>query len=164
MQASPLQLEGYFLKDLQFSLTDSLGDMQDKAIKYGNPGISVDVKTDRRGNDPRKWRCELSVESNKDSDLKLPYTFRITFVGFFEVIKGYPEERIELMARTNAPALLYSAAREALLPLTARGPVPALILPSVTFLQPATEAGSQAREGTKTPTKKKQVVRKAPGK
>lgn len=159
MQASPLQLEGYFLKELQFSLADGLTAIPSASAKYDAIGIKVDTDTTLRDGDPLKWRCELTVESGGESDKKTPYTFRITFVGFFRVSKGYPAERVEIMARTNAPAVLYSAAREALVPLTSRGPYAAIVLPSVTFLEPTppptqTEGLSEKRLTKRIPGKK----------
>lgn len=141
MQPSPLQLEAYFLKELTFTITDQLETPPKRSAKADNLGIKVQADAGPRDDDPFKWRCELTVESVEEAEIIPPYRFRITFVGFFHVAKGYPAERVELMARTNAPALLFSAAREALVPITSRGPYPAIVLPSVTFLEapPATK-------------------------
>lgn len=158
MQPSPLQLEAYFLKELSFSIADGLETAPTRSPKTDNIGIKVEIDAHPRDDNPLKWRCELTVESAEEPDSDPPYSFRITFVGFFHVVKGYPAERVELMARTNAPALLYSAAREALVPITSRGPYPAVVLPSVTFLEappPKPEGGNGAAEAAKkTPTKK----------
>ena len=160
MQLSPLQLEGYFLKGLRFSLNDRLESMPSRSTAYDNIGIKVNAEATTRDNDPLKWRCELTVESNEDPKLNRPYTFCITFVGFFHVVKGYPSERVELLARTNAPALLFSAAREALVLLTSRGPYPAIVLPSVTFLEPRSPS-SDEREQAGGDGKKK-IAKKLP--
>lgn len=161
MQASPLQLEGYFLKELQFALLDELKGVPSASAKYDAIGIKVDADTTPRDDDRLKWRCELTVESSSESDRMMPYTFRITFVGFFRVSKGYPAERIEIMARTNAPAVLYSAAREALVPLTSRGPYAAIILPSVTFLDPTVAAVPAQDESVKAENGKKRPVKRS---
>ncbi len=165
MQASPLQLEGYFLKDLSFSLADTLKAMPSASAKYDAVGIKVDADTTIYDKDPLKWRCELTVESSGESDRRPPYTFRITFIGFFRVSKGYPAERVEVMARTNAPAVLYSAAREALVPLTSRGPYAAIVLPSVTFLEPATTTPPAHTDGVKAEgNSKRRPAKRTPGK
>ncbi len=162
MQPSPLQLEAYFLKELSFSIAERLETAPTRSPKSDNIGIKVGIDAGPRDDDPFKWRCELTVESASEPDSKPPYSFRITFVGFFRVVKGYPAERVELMARTNAPALLYSAAREALVPITSRGPYPAVVLPSVTFLEPPPpkpEGGNGVAEAAK-----KEPTKKSPGK
>lgn len=148
MQPSPLQLEAYFLKELTFTITDQLESPPKRAAKTDNVGIKVGADVGPRDDDALKWRCELTVESVEEPESIPPYRFRITFVGFFHVVKGYPAERVELMARTNAPALLFSAAREALVPITSRGPYPAIVLPSVTFLE---APPAQKAEGTNGP-------------
>ncbi len=56
-------------------------------------------------------------------------------VAFFEVIPEWPPEQVDRLFSANAPALLYSAAREALATVTGRGPYPEIFLPSVTFVQ-----------------------------
>ncbi len=87
------------------------------------------------------------VRSKDEGEGTYPYTFQLTYVGFYKVVKQYPSDRIEQMVKTNAPALLYSAAREAIVYLTGRGRSPAILLPSITFLQPPPKV-------TKTVTKK----------
>ena len=162
MQISPLQLKGYFLKELAFSLSDELQSMPKEPAQYDLLGIKVDADCSSQDDDPYEWRCELRVESeDEDSTKKLPYRFRVVFVGFFHVFEEFPADRVELMARTNAPALLYSAAREALIPLTSRGPYPAIVLPSVTFLEPPPSSPSST---TKVPTNGKKAAAKVPSK
>lgn len=164
MQPSPLQLEAYFLKELSFLIIDRLETAPTRSPKSDNIGIKVGIDAAPRDDDPLKWRCELTVESAEEPESNPPYSFRITFVGFFRVAKGYPAERVELMARTNAPALLYSAAREALVPITSRGPYPAVVLPSVTFLEPPpakAEGGNGAAQSAKKAPSKTSTAKKA---
>jgi preprotein translocase subunit SecB len=136
VQNSPLRLEAYFLKELKFSLTDDLRNVPDGSVKYDNINIDVANEVAQRDDDSRRWRCELTVRSTDQKELKCPYRFSITFVGFFGVAEEFPAERVEMMVRANAPALLYSAAREALMPITNRGPYPGMLLPSITFIEP----------------------------
>lgn len=164
MQPSPLQLEAYFLKELSFSIADRLETAPTRSPKSDNIGIKVGIDASPRDDDPLKWRCELTVESAEEPESNPPYSFRITFVGFFRVAKGYPAERVELMARTNAPALLYSAAREALVPITSRGPYPAVVLPSVTFLEvppPRSEGSNGVTKAVKESTAKNSAGKKS---
>ncbi|MBX3277616.1 MAG: protein-export chaperone SecB [Acidobacteria bacterium] len=153
MQPSPLQLKYYLLADLQFTVSDDFKDVPAPA-GYDVMEFIINVETNRIDEAPLRWRSELTIESKEAAGRRLPYGFRIKYVGFFEVVPQYPSDKVELMVRTNAPALLYSAARETLLTLTARGPVPALILPTVTFLQNQTDV-----EKSKSAERKQRVRR-----
>ncbi len=152
MQNSPLELEEYLLKDLQFSLIDDLSDVPGK-VKYDPLNIEINPEVRMRGEEPRKWRCELAVRSKVEEGRNHPYRFVIRYVGFFRVVEDFPAERVETMVRANAPALLYSAAREALLYITGRGRYPAILLPSVTFIEPAKASASKAKTASKKPRK-----------
>jgi preprotein translocase subunit SecB len=79
--------------------------------------------------------CQLLVELKDATSSKFPCEFSIMLVGFFEVIPEWPPEQVGRLFSANAPALLYSAAREALATVTGRGPYPEILLPSVTFVQ-----------------------------
>jgi preprotein translocase subunit SecB len=160
MLNSPLLLEEYVLRELQFSLISDLKNRPDRAAQYDGLSIEVTTEVEKRDGDLRKWRCELTVESKAEKGANHPYKFRVTYVGFFSVAETYPAERVEMMARTNTPALLYSAAREALLPLTGRGPFPAILLPSVTFLEPPKAQGNEVKANASQKGSSKLTARK----
>src|SRR6266851_4996574 len=154
MQSSPLQLEDYMLKDLRFAIVPPLTNLE-PPVAFDLLRVEVDAETQKRENDPLRWRCQLSIRSRDEDEGNFPFTFRLVYIGFFRVVKDYPAERIEQMVRTNAPALLYSAAREAIMFLTGRGRLPALLLPSVTFLEPPKAQPAKARtpSAAKRPTR-----------
>lgn len=162
MQNSPLQLEEYHLRELEFALATDLNDIPSRSARYDSLNIDVNTKVDMLHNDLRRWRCELTVESKNKEELNHPYRFRITYVGFFRVVEEYPSNLVERMVRANAPALLYSAAREALLPLTSRGRYPAIVLPSVTFIEPleVETAEGKALKGNLKRSSRKAMSRK----
>jgi preprotein translocase subunit SecB len=167
VQNSPLQLEVYFLKEFLFALTDGLEEIPGKAVQHDNLSIDVTSEVETRNNEPRSFRCELTVESKNQEGHNYPYRFRVTYVGFFRMIEEIPADRVDLIARTNAPAILYSAAREALLPITSRGPYPGMMLPSITFLPPPSAEESPKEEAPKLnratlkPAPRKTSARKA---
>jgi len=134
MQNSPLQLEDYMMKRLRFALTSPLKEILDAGV-YDPLDLEVSAETNKR-NDPSCWRSEILIRSKDEKEGNYPYSFELVYVGFFRVVEGFPSDRIEQMVRANAPALLYSAAREALMYLTGRGRLPAIMLPSVTFIEP----------------------------
>jgi preprotein translocase subunit SecB len=136
MQNSPLQLEDYLLKNLRFALVSPLKGMLDPSIVYDPLSLEVDANTERLEDNPLRWRCQVSIRSKDEEDKNFPYSFELVYIGFFRVVPEFPADRLEQMVKTNAPALLYSAAREALMYLTGRGRLPAILLPSITFLEP----------------------------
>lgn len=157
MQSSPLQLEDYLLRRLRFGLVSPLNDMLDPSVIYDPLDVDINAETRNRNDDPLLWRTELVVRSRDEKEGTYPYTFELVYVGFFRVVKEFPAERVEQMVRANAPALLYSAAREALLYLTGRGRLPAVLLPSVTFIEPPP---SQPTKGKKSGARRAQKTAK----
>jgi preprotein translocase subunit SecB len=163
MQASPLSLEVYYLKELHFAVNEN--PREDSSITgYDEIDINIEVETVRHVDNPLKWKCELKVESKNDPQLNLPYSFIITYIGFFQVSEEFPSEHVELLARTNGPGILYSAAREMMISLTGRGVFPATLLPVVTFLSPPDEKnkplGKQVKRLSGKVARKKKVQKK----
>lgn len=164
MQNSPLQLEDYLLKSLRFAIIAPLTDVPAPAT-FDLLSIEVNAETQKRDDHPLRWRCELTVASKDEEDKNYPYTFELVYVGFFTVVKEFPSDRVEQMVRVNAPSLLYSAAREAIMYLTGRGRVPATLLPSITFLEPPSKTvtkGQLASSAGRALTSKP-ATRKRPG-
>ena len=144
MLSSPLQLNGYFLTELNYVLLNDFKSPPVGTIKYDNLELQLEADTKQYTEDPLEWRCQLLVASKDTVNKRHPYHFRVVYVGFFTISADYPKDRVELLAKTNAPALLYSAIRETLISLTSRGPVPPLLLPSVTFLDKAPQEDKSA--------------------
>lgn len=145
MQASPLQLETYFLKSVKFALNNNLESLPESVTDMG--GLNIKVQDETSFSETQQmWRSEVRVTASSRGKDKVPYTFDVVMVGFFRVHESYPKERAELMARTNAPALLYSAIREVVGNMTSRSPFPMVFLPSVTFLRPEKEAVKQRKQ------------------
>lgn len=155
MQLSPLQLEDYLLKDLRFTLNSPLLEVPDPSVKYDSVGIEVNAETEMRADDPLAWRCEVIIRTKDVSEGNYPYSFQLIYVGFFRVVKDFPADRIQQMVKVNGPALLYGAAREAIMYLTGRGRYPAVLLPSITFLEPPPKAAAKALTAAKKKVAKK---------
>lgn len=154
MQLSPLQLEDYLLKELRFALISPLTEIPGPDIKYDLLNIEVNAVTAQRADDPLHWRSEVTIRSKDEDEGNFPYTFKLIYVGFFRVAPDFPPDRVEQMVRTNAPSLLYSAAREAILYLTGRGRSPAILLPSITFIEPPGQPSKKASTKRKLAKKK----------
>ncbi|HLL73828.1 MAG TPA: hypothetical protein VK421_00915 [Pyrinomonadaceae bacterium] len=150
MKLSPLQVEGYYVKEASFSLLPDIekdvvfsltaGLQIQPASMINNETIRVDAVPYLAVNtaEPSRFRCELVIESRNDPSEKFPYTFRAVLVGYFKLIEELPEAEAAYIVATGAPGILYSAAREYLGTITGRGPCPGVQLPVVSFApQPA---------------------------
>ncbi|HEX8376722.1 MAG TPA: protein-export chaperone SecB [Pedobacter sp.] len=149
MQSSPLQLEDYYLKKLEFSLLNDLAEKPVKGETYEPVEFSVSYDSKPIEANKRRWRCELTVEFLEKAQEKVPYNFQVTLVGFFGISEKWPEERIDDLAKVNCPAVLYSAIREILVTITGRNLFPTLVLPSVTFIGEAFDKKTEKEKPVK---------------
>jgi Preprotein translocase subunit SecB len=149
MKPSPLTLEGYYLRELSVEMNPKFEKGQNLAAWLGfhyHPDESYEpdlITYEANGaiaikkDDPLRRIYELKITSDRSPRKKFPYFFEIAVEGYFRIAEDYPAEKVELLFHANAPALLYAAAREILAVVTGRGPFPAVILPSVSFLDDA---------------------------
>lgn len=171
MQASPLAIEYYYVESLRWQLSpDFVGDAKTELLR------AEDVKCELQRADfetPRAaaFRLSLEVETLASQD----YIWKIVLVGHFRLDESIPDEHAEKVLDANAPALLYSAAREALATSMARGPAQAPLLPSVNFLnfqrdaerdatasQKAIPSATPKKRATKTPSSTRSATRTKP--
>ncbi len=162
MRPSPLQLEGYLVTELSFKAQpDFEYDLENPFTTVAPADLKVAVALAEHQDDRLRRNCDLSVELADTSGSKFPYVFRTAFTGFFRISEKYPAHQVDLMFATNAPALLYSAARELLATVTGRGPYPSVTLPSVTFLPAPTDAVGQKQDAANgiRPTRKRAATK-----
>ena len=145
IQLAPIQLEGYFVRELLFAArgdaTEEVGfSMQpglnlQRDVLFNPDALTVDVQTAvaPHQTDPLRWACILEVKSNLAPEIRFPYDFKIVLVGYFSTHPQLPEQARAVMVKVNAASLLYSAARELLLSATMRGAFPGVVLPTVVF-------------------------------
>ncbi len=163
MHVSPLRLEGYYVKELHFSLQTKWKVESDYPALIAAKDIAVIIVAGQHKENGRERFFEVTIELQKQALRRYPYNFRTTLVGYFEISERFPAEHAETMVNANAPALLYSAARELIASTTGRGPLPALTLPSVTFIQTPNSRRAPAKssrsgnETTRTARKKKRA-------
>ena len=83
--------------------------------------------------DPHQFIVMLVISSNPDKTSHFPYQFAASLEGVFMIEHdGSLEERKRLVVR-NGVSILYSAAREQLLSLTARHKYGPMLLPAANF-------------------------------
>jgi preprotein translocase subunit SecB len=157
MRQSPLIIDFYFVKKVQFELRNGFDtDFHEERKEVDPPKLNINVESGKHSEEPNRWRFELSIEADENSsEPDFPYTFFISLVGFFRVDENYPAENADMLALVNAPSLLYSAAREFLANVTGRSPYPAILLPSVSFFP---EPEKPQRKKVSSPKGKKKTT------
>ena len=86
-------------------------------------------------NNPNQWRLILTLKlGSADATKPFAYEAEIKLQGLVEVTDNRLQEQKELLALVNGFSVLYSAAREMLLNVTARSAHGAVTLPTVSFV------------------------------
>lgn len=147
MKRSPLLLKNYFVTELAIKANPVAEG--EPLLSEGEATTQTKVETAQRADDKRQWRVALKINSTPAEKNSCSYTATVDLLGFFEVDKSFPEEKIGDIVSSNAPALLYSAARELILLVTGRGPFPPLSLPCSTFIDETPSAKKRAEESKK---------------
>ena len=142
MKTSPLQLERYYLTELHYETNDAL---QLKEM----PELTLEsaVGIGRHNDDERRFKVQLKVNFWPVTTDLIAQKGSVTFTGFFAVDPAYPIEKVVMLVETNAPSVLYGAAREMFCNLTARGPWGMVALPSQSFYKSAPKPVEPKAEG-----------------
>lgn len=151
MRPSPLQLDSYHVTELHFAEQDHGAFEEESAVTPAD--LHVEIGSAAHEENSLKRIYQLTIELTDEARKKLPYRFRIVLVGFFEISKYYPSEQAEVMVNANAPALLYSAARELLILISGRGFYAPVLLPSVTFVHSVEKAETPTEKSSKSSSK-----------
>jgi len=180
MRPSILHIEGYHLKELFIELNESFAKKAvfgawsgyhyhpDETFKVDPVNFKVSSEVGRKLNDPFSLRYVLNIASTGRKD-KVPYTFRVSLVGYFhldqnlvkDVVKD-DEMKAQVLMYAGAPALLYASARELLATATARGPYPAVVLPTVSFMDDAEQLAKE--DAQEPPPQKRKALTAGKGK
>lgn len=146
LQLSPLELEGYYVREFYFAVRPDLEEQARLAMQTGlhiqteglfNPDpISINMLAGggRNQEDPSRWVAIVELKTQGEPKLNFPYDFRAVLVGYFSLTLPQPAELTEDAERAikiNTTSMLYSAAREFIANVTGRGPFPAAVIPSV---------------------------------
>jgi len=134
MNPSPLQLTEYFLTELNFSANSQFIAEKEASLNSNDFQVATEAKVDKENN--RKWKVVIKLQYQPPADANVPYRFTVEMLGFFLVLDGYPDDKIERLANVNGPSMLYGALREIVKAVTLRGPYGAIILPSPSFYLP----------------------------
>ena len=147
---SNLHLETYFLKEISYSVKNSLDKIPDKITEIKPVGLEISDLTTPLEETENAWRCELTIKASDDEKDGNPfYNFQIVMVGFFSVNSNLPAEQAQMLAESNCPAVLYSTSREIIATVTRRSPYPAVLLPLVTFVKNLEQPKKKSRTNKK---------------
>lgn len=135
MNPSPLILRHYFTTDLSFSANTGFDVEKGGSLHIWSDDLDVKVTEWQVEENTRRRGCKIRVELKRSAEKIFPYEFTISLVGFFEIASWWPPEQVDNLFSANAPAVLYSSARETLAMVTGRGPYPGIMLPTVTFIK-----------------------------
>jgi len=134
MRASPLVLKDYFTTEFRFSAQPGFNLKSPSEATILPSDIAVAVEQLLTPDDSHARSYQITVQLEPSVVEKFPWTFHISLVGFFEVLPSWPDDQIDRLFVANAPALLYSAARESLSMVSGHGPYTRALLPSITFV------------------------------
>lgn len=144
VKKSPLKVKDYFVTELSVKANPLAEGV--KLPVEGNYNIATRVETAKNEYNALDWKVAIQVKVEPIEKNIGGYSITIELVGFFEVENGYPENQIGDMVAANAPAVLYSAARELLILITGRGPFPIFSLPCATFIDETPSAKKKLAE------------------
>jgi preprotein translocase subunit SecB len=135
MQLSSLILKGYIITNLSIKaqVPESM-EQAARAITSSMANLTTRVGLAKNEQNQRNWKVSLQVISEpSDPSEFCPYRIDIELLGIFEVAASVEESKIQELVSVNAPSLLFAAARELVLLITGRGPLPPVTLPCGVF-------------------------------
>jgi len=135
MLPATLLLERYYVEEFSFAPSEEALTSGTIPLDPTPDDIEVGIELWNHPKEDRKVACRLFIGIANNSKNGIAYTVDMTLMGIFKIVESYPAERIQPMVRYNAPALLYSAAREYVALTTGRGVAGPLTLPTISFIE-----------------------------
>lgn len=152
MQKADLTLESYFVERLSWSLAEGFDPQSADKLPLVLECESIQTHVERAELENVRhavYRLTLRFDAQPQHS---PYEWQIALIGYFRASDARSDADVEALMDSNAPALLYGAAREALAGALGRGPYSAPLLPTVHF---ADLAGAAAAPDAQTKPKRK---------
>jgi preprotein translocase subunit SecB len=138
MKAAQIQLTNYFVSELQFAANRDFKEETPSSVTAAE--LQVTHQASPAAENKRQWQITLRIALNASPESNSPYSFLVEMIGFIDVAESVSDDRIERFARINGTSLVFAAAREIVKAATSRGPFKPLMLPTVTFWEPKTNA------------------------
>jgi hypothetical protein len=97
------------------------------------------------------WQVGVKVDIVQIGEIKPFYLGTILAIGIVQIVASIPEDRLEKVVTVNGAGMVYSAIREMVCNITARGPWGPLMLITQNFLVAYEEGQARARETAPSP-------------
>lgn len=140
MKLSPLQLDHYHFTGISILSRPDINVEAAESEGLPYPQISPnDIKTvvslgEPEGeNDPHQFVVLLHISCDPVADSPFPYVFAVSLEGVFTIKHDGPLDERKKLVVCNGASMLFGAAREALLSLSARQKYGPILLPSGNF-------------------------------
>lgn len=146
----PFEVENYFFPHIEVS-ADANFDSKAPLIPPAFDVKASVTKDEQSG----VYQVALEIRLEPESDEKRqPYSLKLIGIGLFRFVKSVPDP--EKLLRINGASIIYSAAREFVLTVTARGPWGAIMLPTCSFHEETKKEPQPDKEVTSKRTSAKQ--------
>jgi len=147
---SPLQLKGHRFTTLEVKSLP-------QGLSNGRVEVSTRAAWSRHAEHPGEWHVTLHVAFGPaDAQSPAPYQGSAEIVGIFTVDPAWPADKTEELVHINGSSILYGAAREMILAVTARSTHGEFLLPTLNFIEPPDQAAPTRK---RTPTSAKRTSR-----
>ena len=150
MKTAPLQLIKYLIPDVSCSANRVFDANKEYEFREDLFGVDVSVTptgTSEEGEEQDHcWSIEMTLSKKIADQQNFPYSFSATIVGYFicgAVPANLTEERL---VRVNGASVLYGVAREVIRHLTSPGPWGELMIPTLSFYEPAATAKGEPQQ------------------
>jgi len=137
MKAAPITLLEYFATDLSFSANREFWPDKPVASRPEDFEAVPTVKPTPTEAEPRRWQVTLEIKHLPASSANFPYSYRVVLVGFFRAEASVNPANEERTIRIQGASVLYGMGREIVRALTGRGPHRSVLVPTVSFYDPA---------------------------
>lgn len=139
MKPAPLLLRGYFVNQMSFTVNLEHDPTKESDLAFDDLKVDSDCQPAKENpelqNGGPAWQVRVLISQNLPAEKNAPYNFAVELVGFFQVADSYPEGKRECLVKTNGRSMLYGLAREVIRNLTAQGPFPPMLIPTVSFYE-----------------------------
>jgi preprotein translocase subunit SecB len=139
MKISPLLLERHVFKRVE--IVASQGPDKDATNL-----LNVTLSCARHQDEPNRFLIGLNLKITPDQHSgKTPaYTGEVSIEGHFRVSPEIPADQQQVLAVANGAGILFGAIREMVIGITARGPWPALMLTTLSFVDMAKQMAAES--------------------
>jgi len=128
MKLSPLQPKGIY-----FTRVDLTAIPDAESSDVGKINVEADVSCIQPDQSATDWFVLLKLRIVSLENVKAPYVGLIELCGSFSINSSWPKEGARRLAYINGAGILYTAAREMVSNITARGFYESLTLPGLSF-------------------------------